>query len=141
MKLFEVYRTLGRGVFVKPEFVAVAGDLAAGTLLSQIIYWNLPDKLGKSKLKVYRGGRAWIAKTSDEWCGECSLTEKQFRRVVRRLEAIGLIERDVMQFHGQPMTHISLNEDAVLSALHVHLSETHQKDISKSDLIHCQETA
>jgi len=122
MNLWNLDSGLQRGVFVKPEFVAVAGDLASGTMLSQIMYWCRPDKTGATKLRVRRDGRAWIAKTSEEWCDECSITEKQFRRVVRHLQAAGFIERAIKQFHGGTMTHISLNEGALFAALQAHLS-------------------
>lgn len=123
MDLWSLESGLRRCVLVKPEFVAVAGDLASGTMLSQIIYWCRPDKTGASKLRVRRDGRAWIAKTCEEWCAECSITEKQFRRVVRQLQALGFIERQIKRFHGGTMTHISLNEGVLFAALKSHLGD------------------
>jgi hypothetical protein len=76
---------------VKRCYIDVAADLEAGVLLSQIIYWHLPDKEGEQKLTVQRDGYWWLAKAREDWWGECRLTPKQFDRAIRHLEAKQLV--------------------------------------------------
>ena len=38
----------------KKIYVDIADDLIAGLLLSQIIYWHLPNEHGKTKLRVQK---------------------------------------------------------------------------------------
>ena len=45
----------------KMIYVDISGDVIAGLLLSQIIFWNLPDKKGDTKLKVLKKGKRWLA--------------------------------------------------------------------------------
>jgi hypothetical protein len=98
-------------ICVKREYVAIGGDIVVGSLLSQIVYWYRPGTNGKSKLRVYRCGQLWIAKTRDEWCRECCLSAMQYRRAIRALKAKGLIHLKVMRFDGTPTTHIRLDAD------------------------------
>ena len=42
---------------VKRMYIDIAGDLIAGILLSQIVYWHLPSKRdGQTKLRVKKEG-------------------------------------------------------------------------------------
>ena len=67
------------GIDFKVEYVDVAGgDVEAGLLLSQILYWCLPSKTGRSKLTVERDGRLWIAKELHEWYRETRLKRAKF---------------------------------------------------------------
>jgi hypothetical protein len=47
---------------VKRAYIRVAGDMAAGVLLSQCVYWFLPARDGSSKLTIERDGKWWLAK-------------------------------------------------------------------------------
>lgn len=89
-------------------YVDMAGDLIAGLLLSQIIYWHLPSKNGGSKLRVRRDGYSWIAKKYDDWYDEVRISGKQARRAIDILEQQGLIETAVFQFAGAPTTHVRI---------------------------------
>ncbi len=95
---------------VKKIYIDMAdGDLVAGVLLSQIVYWHLPDKkTGKSKLRVKKYGQLWIAKTRAEWYEECRISEKQVDRALDILRDGGLIETKIIKFNGAPTTHIRL---------------------------------
>ena len=100
---------------VKRCYVDIAGDLVSGILLSQIIYWHLPNKKGKSKLRVQHKGNSWIAKKREAWWDECRITAKQFDRASAILKNKGLIEMQVFKFNGAPMKHIRLNWDKLLN--------------------------
>jgi hypothetical protein len=102
---------------VKRSYVKVAGDLVAGVLLSQIIYWNLPGKDGKTKLRVSKEGKYWIAKTREEWSMECCISVYQFDRAVELLARKGLIEAKRFRFNNAPTTHIWLNIPVLIDAI------------------------
>jgi hypothetical protein len=77
---------------VKRCYVDVAGgDLIAGILLSQIIYWHLPDHEGQPRLRIERQGYKWLAKKRDDWWKECRITPKQFDTAIKLLESKNLI--------------------------------------------------
>lgn len=100
----------------KKIYVDVAGDLVSGLMLSQIIYWHLPaQKTGKTKLRVKRNGRLWIAKTHADWWDEIRITAKQAARAIDRLESRGLIDVELFKFNGAPTIHISVNTINFLS--------------------------
>ncbi|MFC2019302.1 DnaD domain protein [Chloroflexota bacterium] len=102
---------------VKRCYIDVAGDLVAGILLSQIIYWFLPAN-GMSRLKVEHDGMRWLAKKRTDWWAECRITPKQYDRAIGRLRGKGLVETVVFKFGGQPMSHISLKVSALVTSLH-----------------------
>lgn len=121
------------GVLVSCEAIrALEGDAVAAVILSQIAYWFRPSAKGKTKLRVYRQGVPWLAKSAPDWHEEVGLSPKQAYRAMGLLEAKGLIDKKVMRFNGTPTTHIrltaaghalcdfiatSLPEEASLSAL------------------------
>lgn len=102
---------------LRREYIHIGGDLEVGALLSQIVYWHRPSKLGKSKLRVVRDGNAWIAKTREEWMEECQLSEWGYRRAISVLRQKGLIEVRVMRFNGLAMNHTRLLVENLKQAL------------------------
>jgi hypothetical protein len=102
---------------VKRCYIDVAQDLEAGVLLSQIIYWHLPDKEGEQKLTVQRDGHWWLAKAREDWWDECRLTPKQFDRAIRYLEAKQLVCTKVYKWQGQNTKHIRVDWAGLLQAL------------------------
>ena len=102
---------------VKVCYIDIAGDLCAGLLLSQVLYWHLPGRDGRSKLRVHRDGKDWLVKAAGDWWQEIRLTEKQARRALAILAERGLVETMVARFNGAPTTHIHLNRDAFCQAL------------------------
>lgn len=117
------YKTIQRngGVAVRRVFVDLTGDLVAGALLSQIVYWHMPSsKTGKTKLRVKRGGRLCLAKTRQEICDEACITLAQYRRAIKILKDLGLVETKVALFQGITRVHFFLDEDHL-----VHLSAHH----------------
>lgn len=90
-------------------YVDLAGDLIAGILLSQIMYWCLPDNEGNSKLRVKKQGVMWLAKTREDWYSEIRITPKQYDRAIKILENKNLIEKCLFRFDGSPTVHIRPN--------------------------------
>lgn len=87
------------------------GDVIAGLLLSQIVYYYLPDKKGNpNKLRVSKKGKQWIAKQLSEWWEEIRISEKQASRAIQILCKLNLIEVDYFRFNGLRTMHIALNE-------------------------------
>lgn len=100
---------------VNPLYVSLAGDLTVGIALGQIVYWFLPARDGSSKLKIFREGKLWLAKSYEELAREVKLTVKQVRRAISILKDKGYIETKVWKFKGAPTTHIHLNTDKLLN--------------------------
>jgi hypothetical protein len=96
---------------VKRCYVDITGDLVAGILLSQIIYWFLPNKDGELRTSIQRGGKRWLAKRHEDWWKECRIPERTARRNIELLEKMGLIFTSTWKFAGNPTTHISVNFD------------------------------
>ena len=102
---------------VKRVYIDLAGDLVAGILLSQIIYWHLPGKDGKPRLRVRRHGHSWLAKRREDWWEEVRITTKQFDRAIKILEDLGFVETAVYRFGGSPTKHIRILWESFLEAL------------------------
>lgn len=95
-------------VLVRRVFVEMAGSITDGVLLSQIVYWYLPNKSGKTKLRVEKHSHKWIAKQHSEWDAEIGMKERQAKRALKRLSNKGLIETRAMRFNGLSTTHIRI---------------------------------
>lgn len=94
------------GILYRIEYYDAIGDVVATLLMSQIHYWYSPSKNGSSKLRIYRNGKWWIAKSVSEWCSECHLTTWQVRRGIKLLEEKGLVETDSFMMGKSPVTHL-----------------------------------
>lgn len=93
-------------------YIDITGDLIAGTLLSQIMYWFNPDKNGKRRVRIYKDGSFWLAKKRDDWYSEIRISPKQYDRAIKILVDMGLVEVKRFKFNGDPITHIRpLNEN------------------------------
>jgi hypothetical protein len=112
---------------VKRIYVHLAGDLVAGVLLSQIVFWFLPRKDGEEKLSVERDGRLWLAKSREAWWDECCVTPKQVDRCLAELEGRGLIWTSVFRFNGLPTKHVSLNWAELITQLAEGKNEFNQR--------------
>lgn len=102
---------------VKRIYIDIADDLVAGILLSQIIYWNLPNDKGQTKLKVEKDGKLWLAKSRQEWWEEIRISPKQFDNAIKKLECKNIVETKLFKFNGAPTKHISLNEKVILQLI------------------------
>lgn len=102
---------------VKRTYIDICGDLVAGILLGQIVYWFMPNEHGKSKLRVWKDGELWLAKGRNDWWDEIRITAKQFDRAIKILEYKGFIETKKFKFNGAPTVHIKLNVEKVTEAV------------------------
>lgn len=93
---------------VKKCYIDIAGNLVAGVLLSQIIYWFLPNKNGKSKLRVLKDKEYCIAKNRSDWMNECRITPKQYDRAIKILESKGYLRIKNSMFNAKRTPHIFL---------------------------------
>jgi hypothetical protein len=101
---------------VKRIYIDITGDLIAGILLSQIIYWFLP-KQGKRKIKIFKDNHYWLAKRRQDWWEECRISPKQFDRAIRILKKRNLVVTRTYRFYGSPTMHIHLNEIELIEKL------------------------
>lgn len=97
---------IGAGVFLRVPYMAVLKDVVAAVVCSQIHYWYMPAKKGGSKLRVYKDGKWWIAKSRREWGNETGLSDAQVRRALEVLERRAVIEKRNMKFNGAPTLHV-----------------------------------
>lgn len=106
---------------LKTIYIDMAGDLKAGIMLSQMVYWRLPRKNRSeedTRLTIKRDGRLWLAKSDSEWWKEIRLTEKEARSARMVLEQRGLASFATWKFAGRPCTHITINEDRFMELWH-----------------------
>ncbi len=94
---------------VRKICVDVAGELIAGILLSQIVYWNSPDKNGNSRLKIRKNGNLCMAKKRDDWFDEVRISPKRYDRAIKVLVDKQIVKIETRKFKGSPTHHIWLN--------------------------------
>lgn len=119
-------------VSFKLVYVDMAGDLEAGLLLSQIVYWHLPSKQGKSKLAIQHEGKKWIAKKREDWWAEVRLKPRQVDRCMRILEDRGLVKTRLFKFRGAPTTHVRLDVEKFLEVWAELNSPNGENDLDES---------
>jgi len=123
-KEFLIFERMSTEVVVfKKIYFKIADDLIAGLLLSKIIYWFLPGKNGKSKLRIKKDGKEWLAKRRQDWIDECFITEIQYDRAIKILINKGFVETKVYKFAGNPTSHICLNQNEILKSLGKYIEE------------------
>lgn len=119
----------------KKIYADIAEDVVAGLLLSQIIYWNLPEKNNpeKSKLRVRRGGKWHLVKSREDWWEECRISPRQVDRCLKILKDKKIVETEVHKF-GElhtPTTFIHLKMDVFLPLLNKQQKENEEKEAIK----------
>ena len=89
-------------------YIDITGDLIAGTLLSQIMYWFSEGKNNGIKAGIYKDGHYWIAKRREDWMQEIRISKKQYDRAIKKLTCRGmeLVEVRKYRFDGSQTTHI-----------------------------------
>lgn len=102
---------------VKRIYIDIAGDIASGVLLSQLIFWHLPAKDGGTKLKVEKEGYMWVRKKREDWWEECRLSPRQFDRSSIILKDLGLVDIQNFTHEGRNTKHIRLLTDNVIKAI------------------------
>jgi hypothetical protein len=125
---------------VKRLYIDMAGDLVAGVVLSQIVYWHLPNREGRARLQVRREGKRWLAKGRADWWDECRISPKQADRALQILEARGLIEVRLFQFGKAPTKHVRILPEGFLAAWRTELARsteaTDEEEHPPSDFPH-----
>lgn len=94
---------------VKRIYVDITGDLVAGIMLSQLVFWWLPNKKGEPKLSIERDGRFWLAKGREEWWEECRIAPRQADRAIELLERKNFVVKRVWKHLGNTTVHLSIN--------------------------------
>ena len=84
------------------------GDLVAGVVLSQIVYWHLLSASGERKLWVVHDGEYWLARKREDWWEECRVTPGRLDRALEHLGYWGLVEKRVYKFRGAPTVHVRI---------------------------------
>ncbi|MGX5475973.1 conserved phage C-terminal domain-containing protein [Bacillus toyonensis] len=107
--IFQLETFARSGYMVRLAYVDITGDLIAGILLGQIVYWYMPNEQGKSKLRVKKQGEFWLAKSREDWKEEIRITPKQYDRAIKILIEKGFVEVKKFKFNGAPTNHIKLN--------------------------------
>ena len=111
-ELLLIRKSQRKGVFLEMALIDLCGgNILAGLMLSQILYWHEPNEHGQSKLRVCKNGKYWLAKKHTSWQEECRLTENQSRDALELLKKLGFIQTMVARFDGNPTTHIALVKD------------------------------
>lgn len=87
-------------------YIDMTGDLVAGTLLDQIIFWFTPDKNGNRKVRVIKDDVYWLAKTRYDWYDEIRISPKQYDRASKILQDKGFIETKIFKFDNKTVVHI-----------------------------------
>jgi hypothetical protein len=91
----------------KKMYVDVAGgDLVAGLVLSEIIYWYLGNKL-----RVVHDGDYWIARGRNKWWERIRLSPSQIDYTLKKLVKLGLVITKVYRFSGLTTLHVRLNTE------------------------------
>lgn len=103
---------------VKRCYIDIAGDLVAGILLSQIMYWFLPDKEGNPKLRVKdRDGMSCLAKNRDDWKKECRISARKYDRAIKILQKKGFIKVQNSMFKGKRTPFLYMYINNIINAI------------------------
>lgn len=100
----------------KKIYVDMVGDLNAGLMLSEVVYWYLPSKEdGSSRLRVMHDEVYWIACRRYEWWERTRLSPEKAERAIKLLIDVKLITKAIFKFAGSPTVHIRLMEDVFMA--------------------------
>ena len=99
-------------------YIDIAGDLTAGVLLSQIMYWFDKDSKNECvRTKIKKKGYFWIARRRDEWANEIRVAPKQYDSAMKKLKAKKLVIVEKFKINGAPTTHIRPNDEVINVAI------------------------
>lgn len=99
-------------------YIDIAGDLTAGVLLSQIMYWFDKDSKNECiRTKIKKNGYFWIARRRDEWANEIRVAPKQYDSAMKKLKAKKLVIVEKFKINGAPTTHIRPNDEVINVAI------------------------
>jgi hypothetical protein len=89
------------------RFVKLTRSTSAGLLLAQIVFWHLPSKAGKPKLRALKKGFWWVAKSRAEWMFETGLTLEEYKAAIQLLVSRKLVE--IRQMPWEDDNHVRVN--------------------------------
>ncbi len=121
-EFFQIETSMMDIIKTRRMYVDITGDLIAGILLSQILYWHSPNEDGSSKLRVKKEGSYWLAKTQKDWWEEIRISVDQYKRAVKILDEKNLIVKKVFKFDSAPTTHIRINGDVFIRYINTYLA-------------------
>lgn len=99
-------------------YIDITGDLTAGVLLSQIMYWFDKDSKNECiRTKIKKNGHFWIARRRDEWANEIRVAPKQYDSAMKKLKAKKLVIVEKFKINGAPTTHIRPNDEVINVAI------------------------
>lgn len=101
---------------VKRAYIDMAGDVCAGLILSELVYWNLPSKNGTNRMRVFRDNEWWVAVKRYEWYDRIRLTPDQADRAIGILLDKKLIVKARYKFAGNPVVHLRINETVFMDS-------------------------
>jgi hypothetical protein len=101
----------------KRAYADVAGDVLAGLVLSELVYWHLPKQDGTSRLRVQRDNEWWIACPRAEWWSRVRMTPRQIDGALALLVEAGLIVKALYKWRGAPTIHVRVNQAVFLERL------------------------
>lgn len=110
------------GVLFKPAYARVAGDVAAGVVLSQVVYWFRPDAQGRPRTRAVYDGELWFSQSYAEWEASCALSQKQMTRVLRALEAQGILRLRTITHNNSPRVLVQLCESRLVELVCQHVA-------------------
>lgn len=118
---------------IKKIYIDVVDDLVAGVLLSQIIYWFLPGKNGKSRLSQQYKDKLCLAKNRNDWWDECRITEKQYDRAIKILIQLELVVVKTSKWNGNPAHFIWLDTEKLWERVKTILPKGEYQDYPKGN--------
>lgn len=108
-KFAAIQKAEGDKVCAQKVYIDIAGDLEAGLVLDELLFFTLPRENGNSGLRVWKEGYLWMAVRRGEWWERKRLTPRQADTAIEKLLKRNLIVKKVHKFNGAPTTHIRLN--------------------------------
>jgi hypothetical protein len=93
------------------------GDVLAGIMLSQIVYWHTPRRRGggESRLTVQRDGHLWLVRGYDEWWDEIRFSFRQAEKAIGLLVGRGLVIKEIHKWDGAPKCFLRLDPEVFVS--------------------------
>ena len=104
----------------KKIYADVAGDVLAGLLLSQIVYWHLPTAKGVTKITTTYNDKEYLVKQAKNWWDEIRLTIGQYKGAIKILQNKGIITIEAhksMFYQGVRASYIWLNFEVLIKLI------------------------
>lgn len=108
------------------------GEIAAGILLSRIVYWfGISQKTKKIRTVAKHNGRSCLIKSRKDWWDECRISERVYDRCIKILKDKGYITCEIHKspFHKQETAvYIFIEKEALMNAINLNLFEQESKE-------------